>query len=311
MGGWAIHYNGSVPDLIDQNYPIVLLYNGIHHYTSSEIISLVDKNLAYCHMLNKMAGNMVQVSKNLFGLGDKAQECFKYIQTYVQEAKKELKKDPTFSSFAIPASTGSSVPPASSSLAAPAPAETEMVEKYKYHCDICDKKFQRSNELQNHKTSAHGEGFKCSSCDIKPFASKAALKLHETKEHGKGSAKIYTCPEAGCSYSSNRQDAVTSHRIRQHGFILPDEEKVQCTNKGCTQKFSTKEQMTRHRNLTCQQTKDVSCLDETCDKKFKNINQMKAHYKSHTEEYSEWKCTLCDKQLSSKQAYERHMKRHT
>ena len=69
--------------------------------------------------------------------------------------------------------------------------------------------------------------------------------------------------------------------------------------------------MTRHRKLTCQQAKDVPCMDETCDKKFKNINQMKAHYKSHTEEYAAWKCVPCDKQLSSKQAYERHVKRHT
>ena len=311
MGGWAVHYNGSVPDLIDQKYPIVLLYNGIHHYTSTEVISVVEKNLAYCHILDKMAGNMVDVSQNLFGIGDKAQQAFQYIQTYIQEAKKAIEKDPTFASFAVPAATGHPLPSASSLGAAPPPAGTEMVEKYKYHCDICDKKFQRSNELQNHKTAVHGEGFQCNSCDHKPFSSKAALKVHQTKEHGEGSAKMYTCPETGCTYSSNRQDAVTSHRIKQHGYVMPDEEKVQCTNEGCTQKFSTKEQMTRHKRLTCQKATDVACLDETCDKKFKNVNQMKAHYKSHTEEYAAWKCGECDKQLSSKQAYDRHMKRHT
>ena len=90
MGGWCIHYNGSVPDLIDQKYPIVLLYNGIHHYTSTQVISIVERNKAYCNILDKMAGNMVDVSNNLFGIGDKAKECFQYIQTYVKEAKKNI-----------------------------------------------------------------------------------------------------------------------------------------------------------------------------------------------------------------------------
>ena len=275
-------------------------------------MGVVEKNVVYCKVLENMAGNMIEVSQNLFGVGDKAKQAFEYIKTYVHEAKNTLEKDPTFSSFAVPAASDQPPPSASSHPGAvPPPAGTEMIEKYKYVCDLCHKKFQRSNELQNHNQSVHGEGFPCPSCDKKPFASKAALKVHQTKEHGEGGSKIYGCPETGCTYTSNRQDAVTSHRVKQHGYIIPDSEKIQCTNEGCTSKFSTKEQMHRHRNLTCQKTADVECLDPDCDKKFKNVNQMKAHYKSHTEEYAAWKCTECGKQLSSKQAYDRHMLRHT
>ena len=68
--------------------------------------------------------------------------------------------------------------------------------------------------------------------------------------------------------------------------------------------------MHRHRSLTCQKIPDVACLDPDCEKKFKNVNQMKAHYKSHTDAAAAWKCAECGKQLSSKQAYNRHMERH-
>ena len=100
-----MHYNSSVPNLIDQDYPVVLLYNGIHHYTSTTVISVVEKNVAYCKLLENMADNMVQVSQNLFGVGDKAKQAFQYIKTYVHEAKNTLEKDPTFSSFTVPAAS--------------------------------------------------------------------------------------------------------------------------------------------------------------------------------------------------------------
>ena len=172
-GGWTHHFNGSVPDLLDQNYPIVLLYNGIHHYTSTEVMNITEKNLAYCHMLDKMAANMVSVSDNLSGIGDLAKNHFEYIRSYIKEAEKTLEKDPTFHSFTPPtaSSSGSAAPSASSGQPAP-PAGTEMVEKYKYKCDLCDKKFLRSNELQNHKTASHGEGFQCPSCEHNPSAVK-------------------------------------------------------------------------------------------------------------------------------------------
>ena len=114
------------------------------------------------------------------------------------------------------------------------------------------KRFQRSNELQAHVTSKHGEGFHCELCDHQPFSSNAALKVHIKQKHGEGTAVNYQCPN--CNYTSNRKDAVTAHEVKQHGRKLRENEIVKCPNadKGCTKTFLTMENCKRHVRLICQ-----------------------------------------------------------
>ena len=157
--------------------------------------------------------------------------------------------------------------------------------------------------------SKHGSGFSCNLCDHEPFQSAAALKLHQTKAHGQGTAKMYKCDV--CRYSSNRADALKAHKVKQHGLIIPDEEMVPCINApGCKQKFITQENMRQHYRLICQKQATVTCPHPGCDRTFKNQTQMKNHFKSHTAEKKEWYCSQCKKQFRSKQSYNQHMTRH-
>ena len=146
-------------------------------------------------------------------------------------------------------------------------------------------------------------------CDHEPFQSSAALKLHQTKAYGQGTAKMYKCDV--CQYSSNRADALKAHKVKQHGLIIPDEEMVPCTNAPeCKQKFIIQENMRQHYRLICQKQATVTCPHPGCDRTFKNQTQMKSHFKSHTAEKKEWYCSQCKKQFSSKQSFSKHMTRH-
>ena len=199
-------------------------------------------------------------------------------------------------------SGGASAPP-------PGPSAAPAEDKYKYKCNICNKGFQRSNELQNHQVAVHGDGFQCVHCDHTPFNSKSALNVHMKTKHGVGSSKMYSCEQ--CNYTSNRNDALLAHRVKQYAFVVPDEDMQHCPNEGCNQKFLTKEQLSRYLRLICQKGADVPCDEPSCSRTFKNRQQMMAHYPIHTDEGKGWFCKECQKQLSSKQAYNQHMQRHT
>ena len=170
----------------------------------------------------EMSQNLKEVSTGLHGL--------KELKNFIKLTHDQLKvvqHDPS-TKFAAPTGPGG---PSSSGPSAAAPSTEE---KFKYSCGQCDKRFQRSNELQAHITFKHGEGYQCSFCQHEPFASQAALNVHKSTKHGKQTAKIYNCDS--CDYTSNRKDAVLAHKIKAHNLVLSEEEKVKCPNadKGCT-----------------------------------------------------------------------------
>ena len=310
---WCSHYNSTGQDCLDHQYPVILAYNGIHHYTSTEIISGEAKDKA----IYRLMGQLLQGISNLGdGLTDKNnRESIISMFTIAQRDIGNMYTNPLAKftpGFHVPPPP----PPAPPghqrrSAAAPSsvPAPSDPVDKYKYICTTCNRGFQRSNELQNHITSAHGEGFSCEHCDHDPFNSNAALKVHQKTKHGVGSSKNYQCGQ--CNYNSNRYDALLAHEVKQHGKVVADADMKHCPNEGCTQKFITQEQLSRHLRLICQRGADIPCDDPTCKRVFKNRVQMKAHFASHTDEGKKWKCQECDKQFSSKQAYNNHMQRHT
>ena len=301
-GCWLYHFPID-SNLLDHQYPVVLAYNGINHYVSTYILDQKSKNCAILKLMKSMTANISQVSEDLAGRGaTNVKLYFDQLQVQINNAitSGDLTKFTPASSLTSGLGAPSSQPP--SSQAHP-PAEK------RYKCDQCEQSFSRSNELQNHKVSKHGSGFSCNLCDHEPFQSAAALKLHQTKAHGQGTAKMYKCDV--CQYSSNRADALKAHKIKQHGLIIPDEEMVPCINAPeCKQKFITQENMRQHYRLICQKQATVTCPHPGCDRTFKNQTQMKSHFKSHTAEKKEWYCSQCKKQFSSKQSYNQHMTRH-
>ena len=190
-----------------------------------------------------------------------------------------------------------------SSSAAPAPHSAPSRE------EKCEKKFQRNNELQAHLLSKHGEGYPCSYCDIKPFSSQPALNMHMTTKHQKAKSKVYSCPDCDCT--SNRQDAVKAHRVRNHGLEIDEADMVKCPSAPeCTKTFITDEQCRRHIRLICQKGATIKCKDPSCKRTFKTQQKMLSHYLIHTEAGKEWLCKVCGKQCASLQSFKQHIKRH-
>ena len=228
-GAWVHHFNTASEQLMDYDYPVIIAYNGIHHYTSTKVYSSTSKNHAIINLLALIAKNMKDVSSNLEG-HDRIKQHMDQTLNQIQHLKSNPSAEFTFSG--APAGVSSGGGPLSQP---PAPAD-----KLKYSCDQCDQKFQRSNELQNHLVSKHGEGFICDLCSHEPFASQAALNVHQTLKHNKTSSKNYSCPT--CAYTSNRADAVKAHRVKEHGLQIPDDELIKCPNAPLCQKtFITQE----------------------------------------------------------------------
>ena len=296
---WVYHFNTEGLNLLDTDFKIVICDNGIHHFTSTKILSTYDQNKAIIKLLSIMGRNMNQLAGNYQGC-----ENVKNFNHHTHQQLTSLEQDPS-TKLTPPTSSAGPPPPASE-----APASAPPADKYRYHCNQCDKKFQRSNELQAHVTSKHGEGFPCELCDHQPFSSNAALKVHIKQKHGEGTAVNYQCPN--CNYTSNRKDAVTAHEVKQHGRKLREDEIVKCPNadKGCTKTFLTMENCKRHVRLICQKQAEVKCQDPTCTRQLKNKNQMLAHYQIHTPEGQKWLCSVCNKQCASQQSYNNHVKRH-
>ena len=55
-----------------------------------------------------------------------------------------------------------------------------------------------------------------------------------------------------------------AHEVKQHGKVVADADMKHCPNEGCTQKFITQEQLSRHLRLICQRGADIPCDDPTC-----------------------------------------------
>ena len=64
---WVYHFNTEGLNLLDTDFKIVICYNGIHHFTSTKILSTDDQNKAIIKLLSIMGRNMNQLAGNLQG----------------------------------------------------------------------------------------------------------------------------------------------------------------------------------------------------------------------------------------------------
>ena len=64
---WVYHFNTEGLDLLDTDFKIIICYNGIHHFTSTKIISTEAQNKAIIKLLSIMGMNMNQLAGNLQG----------------------------------------------------------------------------------------------------------------------------------------------------------------------------------------------------------------------------------------------------
>ena len=99
----------------------------------------------------------------------------------------------------------------------PPPSQVHRTDpNMRYICDVCGRGFARSDDLRDHKISAHkiGDPWKCEECD-KIYGRKKGLEEHYKTKH----AGVYLqhCPVLNCEYKCQSKKVLDSHLARQHG----------------------------------------------------------------------------------------------
>ena len=139
-------------------------------------------------------------------------------------------------------------------------------EKYKYECDICDKEFETSYELQAHKKS-HANSYQCNVCG-KVFNWKGSYKQHMERH---SDVPKYDCPQCGKGFYT--KDSVQKHVKYTHG----SDRNYHCDF--CGLSFKTVEVLKHHKEIH-ENKRKYKC--KTCGKGFNNPSSLTNHRKIHS-----------------------------
>ena len=181
-------------------------------------------------------------------------------------------------------------------------------ENYKYKCDICDERFQRTNEKRNHIFIKHqGGSFDCVQCE-KTFSSERAMISHNRTKH-EGIAKL-KCNQEGCSYTTNDPGQLPQHYLEAHQIGQP----MKClfTNEDgqiCGRVFVNSRSFQQHSLFH----EDKKYMCEDCNRWFKEKDKLDAHWnKFHNPDNQpqQYLCSECGKALGSTSSLKNHMDWH-
>ena len=110
-GCWVYHFPIDA-NLLDHQYPVVIAYNGIHHYVSTYILDQKSRNSAILNLMKTMTQNISEISEGLAGRGATG------VKMYFDQLVTELENSITSGDLAkltAPSSLSSSAPPAGGS----------------------------------------------------------------------------------------------------------------------------------------------------------------------------------------------------
>ncbi|CAH0549214.1 unnamed protein product [Brassicogethes aeneus] len=98
-----------------------------------------------------------------------------------------------------------------------------------FECDLCDKKYQRRNNLNDHVKYVHGKHalnkLKCDHCDyvtVRKNSFKMHLKIHDKKTHLKCNF---------CEYTAAHLIYLNAHILRKHKLENKGDNKIKITSK--------------------------------------------------------------------------------
>lgn len=178
-----------------------------------------------------------------------------------------------------------------------------MVHKDKptFVCEQCGKTFTNRFNLENHKSSKHGEYveehgniYKCKVCDNQ-FTSRKDLYDH-ISNHAKTPVTLL-CDTCGKSFTS--VENLRSH-MRIHQNIRP----FACTY--CPKRFRSRLQLTQHLHVHTG-IKPFTCT--LCNKAFAKKDSLVAHNRTHTGELP-YQCSVCPERFASISKRKTHVKVH-
>lgn len=164
-------------------------------------------------------------------------------------------------------------------------------EKHTFVCDECGKTYSNRFNLENHKSSVHGEHideqpgsvYKCKVCD-RQFTNRRDMYAH-INEHGR-QPTVHLCDTCGKCFGS--ADTLRSH-IRVHMDIRPFACEV------CEKRFRSRLQLMQHSHVHTG-IKLFNCAE--CGKSFAKRGSLVAHVRVHTGEQP-YECNGCRTKFQS------------
>lgn len=163
-----------------------------------------------------------------------------------------------------------------------------------HKCDICEKVFFSTSELNLHQQrhSAVKE-YKCHECK-KAFSVKGNLRIH-MRTHAK--EKLYKCDI--CENLFSHPYSLVSHR-RIHTNDFP----FKCTE--CDTSYRSKHQLTSHMNVHSD-NRPFKCTD--CEKTFRSRTAFKMHQDQH-QGIKRFACQFCERKFQCLANRLKHERRH-
>lgn len=159
-----------------------------------------------------------------------------------------------------------------------------LVEFAKIVCPFqgCDKSFRKPSQLEQHQRMHTGERpYMClvDSCE-KRYARAAHLKRHYEQSHSVNDAydraEYYICGEDGCYQKFTKKQNLTKHVLNVHeraGIYL-------CSVEGCKERFSRPFEL-RHHLFQHKGVLPYQCHYGDCMKQFKQTSHLRRHLRSH------------------------------
>ena len=179
---------------------------------------------------------------------------------------------------------------------------------FKIVCDLCQDRFQRSNDLADHKYVVHlGKTYDCETC-IKHFRSQKALRTHFKLQHdGVGRVK---CTEEGCDWKHNDPGQLHNHLLEKHGIGEP----IKCQMKNsdgvtCGKIFKNTRSFQEHKSV--HMVRNVECT--LCNRLFPTEEHRKVHVKRYhitATQKAQFQCDECGKTFDSNQQLASHKQLH-
>lgn len=169
------------------------------------------------------------------------------------------------------------------------------MEKQKYQCTLCTKKYSQDSSLKHHINSVHLglKPFKCPHCDT-TFVKKSYIKPHVESIH---LDVKHTCSQCKKTFASIRTR--DNHIARTHNGSKP----FACT--ACNGTFTEKKNLEVHIASVHNGLKPYSC--NLCDSSFSQPNGLKEHVDIVHLKLRPHTCEVCKKNFSTKGSLKKHV----
>ncbi|RVE41577.1 hypothetical protein evm_013770 [Chilo suppressalis] len=164
-----------------------------------------------------------------------------------------------------------------------------------YKCNVCAKRFTKSNDLSKHQRIHTGEKpYKCNVCD-KRFTVSGNLSTHQRIHTGE---KPYKCNVCAKRFTK-------SNDLSKHQKIHTGEKPYKCNV--CDKRFTEIGNLFTHQRIHTGE-KPYKC--NVCDKRFTESGKLSTHQRIHTGE-KPYKCNVCDKRFTQTSHLHSHQRIHT